>query len=69
MVTEAATALTVTEAAASLGQAAPAPAETEHLEGTEVFGLKVPSFAPAGRKIRESVEAFGAAVKSLPDIF
>ncbi|WP_375462345.1 hypothetical protein [uncultured Methylobacterium sp.] len=45
-----------------------APAETAD-EDAEVFGLKIPSLAPAGRKIRESVEALGDAVKSLPDHF
>ena len=38
-------------------------------EDTEVFGIKVPSLAPAGRKIRESVEALGDAVKGIPDRF
>ncbi len=38
-------------------------------EDTEVFGIKVPSFAPAGRKLRESVEALGDAVKGIPDRF
>ncbi|WP_375453972.1 hypothetical protein [uncultured Methylobacterium sp.] len=38
-------------------------------EATEVFGIKVPSLAPAGRKIRESVEALGDAVRGLPDRF
>lgn len=46
--------------------AAPEPAADED---TEVFGLKVPSLAPAGRKIRESVQALGDAVKGLPDRF
>jgi hypothetical protein len=69
MVAKAANAVSVAEASASPGQAAPAPAETEQLEAAEVFGLKVPSLAPAGRKIRESVEALGGAVKSLADRF
>lgn len=43
-----------------------AEAEPEH---TEVFGLKVPSLAPAGRKLAEGVEALGNAVKSFPDRF
>lgn len=46
--------------------AAPAAAASE-AEETEVFGIKVPSLAPAGRKIVESVEALGNAVKSLSD--
>lgn len=48
---------------------APDQDEATQDEGTEVFGIKVPSLAPAGRKIRESVEALGDAVKSLPDRF
>ncbi|GJD97777.1 hypothetical protein [Methylobacterium iners] len=43
--------------------AAPAVAQEPEPEHTEVFGLKVPSLAPAGRKIAESVEALGNAVK------
>lgn len=54
----------VASAAAPEPQAA--EAEPEH---TEVFGLKVPSLAPAGRKLAEGVEALGNAVKSLPDRF
>ncbi|KQP31167.1 hypothetical protein ASF49_11375 [Methylobacterium sp. Leaf104] len=50
-------------AAAQVAQAEPEPEQTEFL------GVKVPSFAPAGRKIAESVEALGNAVKSLPDHF
>lgn len=69
MVGKAATAVSMAEATASPGPAAPAPAETEQLEGTEVFGLRVPSLAPAGRKIQESIEALGGAIKSLPDRF
>ncbi|TXN73166.1 hypothetical protein [Methylobacterium sp. WL6] len=44
------------------------PAEAQD-EDTEVFGIKVPSLAPAGRKLRESVEALGDAVKGIPDRF
>ncbi|WP_132252360.1 hypothetical protein [Methylobacterium segetis] len=50
-------------------EAAPAPTAAEEPETTEVFGMKVPSLAPAGRKIRESVEALGEAVKGLPEKF
>ena len=49
-------------------EAKAAPAEAQD-EDTEVFGIKVPSFAPAGRKIRESVEALGDAVKGIPGRF
>jgi ribosomal protein L12E/L44/L45/RPP1/RPP2 len=42
----------------------PAVAQEAEPEHTEVFGLKVPSLAPAGRKIAESVEALGNAVKN-----
>jgi hypothetical protein len=62
-------AVAVAEATAPKAQAAQAPTEAEQPESTEVFGLKVPSLAPAGRKIQESVEALGKAIKSLPDRF
>ncbi len=52
-----------TAAAPQVAQAEPEPEQTEFL------GVKVPSLAPAGRKIAESVEALGNAVKSLPDHF
>ncbi|GEP02995.1 hypothetical protein [Methylobacterium oxalidis] len=48
---------------------APTAAAADEPETTEVFGLKVPSLAPAGRKLRESVEALGEAVKGLPEKF
>ena len=53
-------------AAAAAPPEPPAEAEAEH---TEVFGMKVPSLAPAGRKIAEGVEALGNAVKNLPNSF
>jgi hypothetical protein len=58
------------KAVASKAAAAPQVAQAEpEPEQTEFLGVKVPSLAPAGRKIAESVEAFGNAVKSLPDRF
>ncbi|MCC0808183.1 hypothetical protein FPV16_18535 [Methylobacterium sp. W2] len=48
---------------------AAAPVAAPEPEQSEIFGLKVPSFAPAGRKIAESVEALGNAVKNLPNQF
>lgn len=53
-------------AAAAAAPEPPAEAEAEH---TEVFGMKVPSLAPAGRKLAEGVEALGNAVKNLPNSF
>ncbi|GJE44902.1 hypothetical protein AEGHOMDF_4094 [Methylobacterium soli] len=54
----------------AVAQAAPAQAVAEaEPETTEVFGLKLPSLAPAGRKIRESVEALGDAVRGIPEKF
>lgn len=41
-----------------------AQAETAD-EETEVLGIKLPSLAPAGRKLRESVDALGDAVKKV----
>lgn len=58
----------VTTAPSQPSPAAQAAGEAEP-EVTEVFGLKLLSLAPAGRKIRESVEALGDAVKSLPASF
>ena len=46
-------------ATTAVAQAEAAPEETE------VLGIKLPSLAPAGRKIRESVDALGEAVKSV----
>ena len=48
---------------------AAAPVAAPEPEQSEIFGLKVPSLAPAGRKIAESVEALGNAVKNLPNQF
>ncbi|WP_457104519.1 hypothetical protein [Methylobacterium sp. P5_C11] len=47
-------------APATLAQAEPAEAEE-----TEVLGIKLPSLAPAGRKLKESVDALGDAVKNV----
>ena len=46
-------------AAATVAQAEPADEETE------VLGIKLPSLAPAGRKLKESVDALGDAVKNV----
>lgn len=46
-----------------------APAPAPEVEHSELFGLKVPSLAPAGRKIAEGVEALGDAVRNLPNQF
>ncbi|NEU11820.1 hypothetical protein G3T14_06710 [Methylobacterium sp. BTF04] len=45
------------------------PSAEPEAEETEVFGMKVPSLAPAGRKFVEGVQALGDAVKSWPDKF
>lgn len=42
-----------------------ASAEPADPEETEVLGIKLPSLAPAGRKLKESVDALGDAVKSV----
>lgn len=42
-----------------------AQAEVAEPEETEVLGIKLPSLAPAGRKLKESVDALGDAVKSV----
>ncbi|MCJ2135424.1 hypothetical protein MKK69_15420 [Methylobacterium sp. J-026] len=42
-----------------------AQAEAAEPEETEVLGIKLPSLAPAGRKLKESVDALGEAVKSV----
>ena len=42
-----------------------AQAEAAESEETEVLGIKLPSLAPAGRKLKESVDALGDAVKSV----
>jgi hypothetical protein len=56
-------------APAKVAAAAPPQVAEAEPEQTEVFGLKVPSLAPAGRKLAEGVEALGKAVRSLPDHF
>lgn len=58
----------VKPAAAQVATAAPAAAALE-AEETEVFGLKMPSLAPAGRKLVEGVQALGDAVRDLPGKF
>lgn len=52
-----------TASAEAPSRAAPEPEETE------VFGLKMPSLAPAGRKLVEGVQALGDAVRDLPGKF
>ncbi|MDP4005002.1 hypothetical protein [Methylobacterium sp. NEAU K] len=49
------------------GKAASAVAQAEapDAEETEVLGIKLPSLAPAGRKLKESVDALGDAVKKV----
>ncbi|MFC6740612.1 hypothetical protein [Methylobacterium tardum] len=42
-----------------------AQAEASEPEETEVLGIKLPSLAPAGRKLKESVDALGDAVKNV----
>ncbi|KQS54952.1 hypothetical protein ASG32_14085 [Methylobacterium sp. Leaf361] len=42
-----------------------AQAEPAEAEDTEVLGIKLPSLAPAGRKLKESVDALGDAVKNV----
>ncbi|SDA22177.1 hypothetical protein SAMN02799622_02866 [Methylobacterium sp. UNC378MF] len=42
-----------------------AQAEPAEAEDTEVLGIKIPSLAPAGRKLKESVDALGDAVKNV----
>lgn len=42
-----------------------AVAQADTPEETEVLGIKLPSLAPAGRKLKESVDALGEAVKSV----
>ncbi|QGY02563.1 hypothetical protein MMSR116_12280 [Methylobacterium mesophilicum SR1.6/6] len=51
---------------AEKAKAAPtAVAQAEPAEETEVLGIKLPSLAPAGRKLKESVDALGEAVKNV----
>lgn len=42
-----------------------AQAEPAEPEETEVLGIKLPSLAPAGRKLKESVDALGDAVRKV----
>ncbi|SFG27319.1 hypothetical protein [Methylobacterium gossipiicola] len=54
---------------AKVASAQPAQAAEPEGEDTEVFGVKVPSLAPVGRKLVEGVEALGDAVKRFPEQF
>lgn len=47
-------------------EASAQPAAAEADEDTEIFGVKIPSLAPAGRKLREGMEALGEAVVGKP---
>lgn len=49
--------------------AQPAQVAEPEAEETEMFGMKVPSLAPVGRKLAEGVEALGNAVKRFPEQF
>ena len=42
-----------------------AAAEAPEAEETEVLGIKLPSLAPAGRKLKEGVDALGEAVRNV----
>jgi len=55
----------VAEKAKRAAPTAVAQAEAAEPEETEVLGIKLPSLAPAGRKLKESVDALGDAVKSV----
>ncbi|MCJ2083059.1 hypothetical protein [Methylobacterium sp. J-090] len=55
--------------AEKVAAAQPAQASEPEVEETEMFGMKVPSLAPVGRKLVEGVEAFGNAVKRFPEQF
>ncbi|SDM92205.1 hypothetical protein SAMN05216360_104266 [Methylobacterium phyllostachyos] len=55
----------VAEKAKRMAPTAVAQAEAAEPEETEVLGIKLPSLAPAGRKLKESVDALGDAVKSV----
>ena len=46
--------------ATTVADATPAPDSEE----TDILGVKLPSLAPAGRKLREGVTALGDAVRS-----
>jgi len=54
---------------AKVATAQPSQAAEPDTEDTEVFGMKVPSLAPVGRKFAEGVEAIGDAVKRFPEQF
>lgn len=58
------TAPKVAEKAAGAAPTAVAQADASEPEETEVLGIKLPSLAPAGRKLKESVDALGDAVKN-----
>ncbi|MDE4912037.1 hypothetical protein PQI07_15215 [Methylobacterium sp. 092160098-2] len=53
------------EKATGTAPATVAQAEPAEAEDTEVLGIKLPSLAPAGRKLKESVDALGNAVKNV----
>ena len=55
--------------AEKVAAAQPAQAAEPEAEETEMFGMKVPSLAPVGRKLAEGVEALGNAVKRFPEQF
>lgn len=54
---------------AKVATAQPSQAAEPDSDETEVFGMKVPSLAPVGRKFAEGVEAIGNAVKRFPEQF
>ncbi|KQP65913.1 hypothetical protein [Methylobacterium sp. Leaf112] len=60
---------TVPGASEKVAAAQPAQAAEPEAEETEMFGMKVPSLAPVGRKLVEGVEALGNAVKRFPEQF
>lgn len=55
----------VADKAKATASTAVAQAEASEPEETEVLGIKLPSLAPAGRKLKESVDALGDAVKNV----
>jgi hypothetical protein len=59
----------VPAASEKVAAAQPAQAAEPEAEETEMFGMKVPSLAPVGRKLIEGVEALGNAVKRFPEQF
>ncbi|KQP30203.1 hypothetical protein ASF27_04460 [Methylobacterium sp. Leaf102] len=59
----------VPAASEKVAAAQPAQAAEPEAEETEMFGMKVPSLAPVGRKLVEGVEALGNAVKRFPEQF